>query len=103
TIERLQAFEQAGADVLYAPGLRSAEEVREVCKAVSKPVNILGLPELALAEVVDAGARRISVGGGLTWAAVSAMASAAVEIRDAGDFSSLAARLPLDEWLGPPT
>jgi hypothetical protein len=47
---------------------------------------------------VEAGATRISVGGGLTWVAISAMASAAVEIRDAGDFSSLAARLPLDEW-----
>jgi 2-methylisocitrate lyase-like PEP mutase family enzyme len=103
TIERLQAFERAGADVLYAPGLRIADEVQRVCKAVSKPVNVLALPELTLAEVVEAGAKRISVGGGLTWVAVSAMASAAVEIRDAGDFSALAARLPLDEWLGPPT
>jgi 2-methylisocitrate lyase-like PEP mutase family enzyme len=100
TIERLQAFERAGADVLYAPGLRTAGEVRKVCEAVSKPVNVLALPELTLAEVVAAGAKRISVGGGLTWVAVSAMASAAVEIRDAGDFSALAARLPLDEWLG---
>jgi 2-methylisocitrate lyase-like PEP mutase family enzyme len=100
TIERLQAFELAGADVLYAPGLRTAEEVQSVCEAVSKPVNVLALPELTLAEVVEAGAKRISVGGGLTWIAVSAMASAAVEIRDAGDFSALAARLPLDEWLG---
>ena len=100
TIERLQAFELSGADVLYAPGLRTAEEVQRVCEAVSKPVNVLALPELPLAEVVDAGAKRISVGGGLTWVAVSAMASAAVEIRDAGDFSALAARLPLDEWLG---
>jgi 2-methylisocitrate lyase-like PEP mutase family enzyme len=100
TIERLQAFERAGADVLYAPGLRTAGEVQRVCEAVSKPVNVLALPKLTLPEVVDAGARRISVGGGLTWVAVSAMASAAVEIRDAGDFSALAARLPLDEWLG---
>jgi 2-methylisocitrate lyase-like PEP mutase family enzyme len=99
TIERLRAFEEAGADVLYAPGLRTATEVREVCEAVSKPVNVLALPALSLAEVVEAGATRISVGGGLTWVAMSAMASAAVEIRDAGDFSSLAARLPLDEWL----
>jgi 2-methylisocitrate lyase-like PEP mutase family enzyme len=99
TIERLRAFEEAGADVLYAPGLRTATEVREVCEAVAKPVNVLALPALSLAEVVEAGATRISVGGGLTWVAMSAMASAAVEIRDAGDFSSLAARLPLDEWL----
>jgi 2-methylisocitrate lyase-like PEP mutase family enzyme len=99
TIERLRAFEEAGADVLYAPGLRTATEVREVCEAVSKPVNVLALPALSLAEVVEVGATRISVGGGLTWVAMSAIASAAVEIRDAGDFSSLAARLPLDEWL----
>ena len=98
TIRRLLAFEEAGADVLYAPGLRSADEVRAVCEAVSKPVNVLALPELSLAEVVDAGAQRISVGGGLTWIAVGAMADAALAIRDRGDFSSLAKRLPLDEW-----
>jgi 2-methylisocitrate lyase-like PEP mutase family enzyme len=98
TIERLRAFEQAGADVLYAPGLRSVDEIRSVCDVVSKPVNVLALPGLSLAEVVDAGAQRISVGGGLTWVAVSAMASAAAEIRDAGDFSALAARVPLEDW-----
>ena len=98
TLARLQAFEEAGADVLYAPGLRSAEEIRAVCEAVSKPVNVLALPGLSLAEIVDAGARRVSVGGGLTWVAVSAMAAAATAIRDGGDLSSLAARLPLGEW-----
>jgi 2-methylisocitrate lyase-like PEP mutase family enzyme len=99
TIARLQAFEEAGADVLYAPGLRTAEEVRAVCAAVSRPVNVLALPQLSLAEVVEAGAQRISVGGGLTWVAVAAMAAAAREIRDEGDFSSLGVRLPLEEWL----
>jgi 2-methylisocitrate lyase-like PEP mutase family enzyme len=99
TIARLQAFEAAGADVLYAPGLRTAEEVRSVCEAVSKPVNVLALPELSLAEVVAAGAQRVSVGGGLTWVAVGALAAAAAEIRDAGDFSSLSTRLPLADWL----
>lgn len=99
TITRLQAFEQAGADVLYAPGLRTAQQIRAVCEAVSKPVNVLALPGLSLAQIVDAGAQRVSVGGGLTWVAASAMAAAASEIRDHGDFSSLAARLPLDEWL----
>jgi 2-methylisocitrate lyase-like PEP mutase family enzyme len=98
TIVRLQAFEEAGADVLYAPGLRTADEVRAVCRAVSKPVNVLALPELSLPEVVAAGARRVSVGGGLTWVAISAMAEAARAIRDTGDFSSLAASVPLDEW-----
>ncbi len=98
TIARLQAFEHAGADVLYAPGLQSAEEIRAVCQAVAKPVNVLALPGLSLAEIVAAGAQRVSVGGGLTWVAVSAMASAATAIRDTGDLSSLAATLPLSEW-----
>jgi len=99
TIARLQAFEQAGADVLYAPGLKSPEEIRAVCEAVSKPVNVLARPGLSLGQIVAAGAQRVSVGGGLTWVAVSAMADAATAIRDAGDLSSLGARLPLDEWL----
>jgi 2-methylisocitrate lyase-like PEP mutase family enzyme len=99
TIGRLRAFEEAGADVLYAPGLRTVEEIRAVCHAVSKPVNVLARPGLTLAEVASAGARRVSVGGSLTWVAVSAMAAAAEAIRDRGDFSSLAARPPLDEWL----
>jgi 2-methylisocitrate lyase-like PEP mutase family enzyme len=98
TIARLQAFAEAGADVLYAPGLRSAEQIRAVCQAVSKPVNVLARAELSFAEIVAAGAQRVSVGGGLTWVAVSAMAGAAEAIRDAGDFSALAARLPLGEW-----
>ena len=98
TIARLQAFEKAGADVLYAPGLRAADEIRAVCAAVAKPVNALARPGLSLAEIVAAGAQRVSVGGGLTWIAVSAMAAAATAIRDEGDLSALAARLPLDEW-----
>ena len=98
TIARLQAFEQAGADVLYAPGLRSAEEIRVVCDAVSKPVNVLAVAGLSLGQIVAAGARRVSVGGALTWVALKAMADAAEAIRDTGDFSALAARLPLGEW-----
>ena len=99
TIARLQAYEEAGADVLYAPGLGSVEEIRAVCDAVSKPVNVLALPNLSLAEIVDAGAKRISVGGGLTWVAIDAMAAAADAIRDSGDLSSLAAGDPFDRWL----
>jgi 2-methylisocitrate lyase-like PEP mutase family enzyme len=98
TIARLQAFERVGADVLYAPGLRSGEEIRAVCEAVSKPVNVLARPGLSMAEIVAAGGRRVSVGGGLTWVAVSAMADAARAMRDSGDLSPLAARVPLDEW-----
>jgi 2-methylisocitrate lyase-like PEP mutase family enzyme len=99
TVRRLQAFEAAGADVLYAPGLETPAQIRAVCDAVSKPVNVLARPGLRMAELVDAGARRVSVGGSLTWVAVSALADAATAIRDGGDFSSLAARPPLDQWL----
>jgi 2-methylisocitrate lyase-like PEP mutase family enzyme len=99
TIARLQAFEAAGADVLYAPGLSSVDEIRAVCGSVSKPVNVLAVPALSLAEIVGAGAQRVSVGGALTWVAVKAAADAATAIRDRGDFSALAARLPLGEWL----
>jgi 2-methylisocitrate lyase-like PEP mutase family enzyme len=99
TIGRLQAFERVGADVLYAPGLQALDEIRAVCAAVSKPVNVLARPNLSLAELVEAGAQRVSVGGALTWVAAGAVASAATEIRDGGDFSSLAVKLPLDEWL----
>jgi 2-methylisocitrate lyase-like PEP mutase family enzyme len=97
TMVRLQAFEAAGADVLYAPGLRSPIEIRAVCEAVSRPVNVLARPELSLAEILEAGARRVSVGGSLTWVAVNALAAAAGEIRDRGDFSSLAPS-PLPDW-----
>jgi 2-methylisocitrate lyase-like PEP mutase family enzyme len=93
TIARLQAYEAAGADVLYAPGLRTADEVRAVCAAVSRPVNVLAHRGLTFAEVVEAGAQRCSVGGALTWVATSALAQAAEALRD-GDFSVLAARAP---------
>jgi 2-methylisocitrate lyase-like PEP mutase family enzyme len=98
TVARLQAYEEAGADVLYAPGLRSTEEIGTVCQAVSNPVNVLAVPELSLGEIVAAGAQRVSVGGALTWVALAAMADAAEAIRENGDFSALAARLPLDNW-----
>jgi len=88
TIARLQAYERAGADVLYAPGLRDGGEVRAICEAVAKPVNVLAHAGLSLAEVVEAGAQRVSVGGALTWVAAGAMAEAAKELLE-GDFSSL--------------
>jgi 2-methylisocitrate lyase-like PEP mutase family enzyme len=100
TIARLQAYERAGADVVYAPGLRSGEEIRAVVEATGKPVNVLAHAGLSLPEIVEAGGTRISVGGALAWVAIKAMADAAQQIRDAGDFSSLAARLPLKEWFG---
>ena len=103
TIARLQAYEAAGADVLYPPGLRSADEIRAVCEAVSRPVNVLALGGLSLDEITAAGARRVSVGGGLTWVALKAMVDAAEAIRDNGDFSALATRLPLGDWLARPS
>jgi 2-methylisocitrate lyase-like PEP mutase family enzyme len=98
TIARLKAYERAGANVLYAPGLTTADQIRAVCEAVSAPVNVLGLPNMNLDEVVGAGAQRISVGSQLTWVAVGAMASAAERLRD-GDLSVLAADVRLKEWL----
>jgi 2-methylisocitrate lyase-like PEP mutase family enzyme len=91
TIARLRAFEAAGADVLYAPGLGTPEEIRAVCSSVSKPVNVLARPSLSLDEIVAAGAQRVSVGGALTWSAVGAFVEAATAIRDRGDFSLLGA------------
>jgi 2-methylisocitrate lyase-like PEP mutase family enzyme len=99
TISRLQAYERAGADVLYAPGLRSAEEIRTVCDAVSKPVNVLAHRGLSLDEIAEAGGQRVSLGGALTWVAAGALAAAAQQIRDHGDFSALVAPPQLREWL----
>ena len=98
TIRRLQAFEEAGADALYAPGLASVEEIRAVSSAVSRPVNVLARPGLTFREIADAGAQRVSVGGSLTWTAVNAFAAAARDIRERGDFSSLGPSPPLDDW-----
>ena len=100
TIARLQAFEAAGADVVYAPGLGTVEDVRSVCTAASKPVNVLAVPSISMHDLIDAGAQRVSLGGRLTWTAVAAMTSAARDILDRGDFSSLAPSPPLDDWFG---
>src|SRR5436305_929052 len=99
TIARLQAYERAGADVLYAPGLRTVEDIRAVCEATTKPVNVLARPHLSFAEIAGTGACRISVGGALAFAAVAAFASAAEKIRDDGDFSALGASVRLEERL----
>jgi 2-methylisocitrate lyase-like PEP mutase family enzyme len=100
TIERLRAFQAVGADVLYAPGLRSVAEIRAVCEAVSKPVNVLAVPQLTVLQITAAGAQRISVGGALTWVAAKAVADAATAIRDSGDLSALGGRPPLERWFG---
>ena len=100
TIARLRAYEEVGADVLYAPGLRDAAEIAAVCEAVSRPVNVLAHSGLSVPEIAAAGAQRISVGGALAWVAVEAMAAAAEAMRDRGDLSALAGPARVREWLG---
>ena len=93
TIARLRAYEDAGADVLYAPGLATIAEIRAVCAAVTRPVNVLARADLAAAEIAAAGATRISVGGALAWVAAHALEQAARTLLD-GDLSVLTARPP---------
>ena len=86
--------------MLYAPGLRTVEEIRAVCEAVSKPVNVLALPGLSLAEIVAAGAQRVSVGGGLTWVAVERDGGRGDgDPRRAATSRRSPAGVPLREWL----
>ena len=88
TIRRLQAFEAAGADVLYAPGLKSLDDIRTLCSAVSRPVNVLmGLPGIGMAELADAGAKRISVGSAFSRLSFGALARAVHEITEQGSFT----------------
>jgi 2-methylisocitrate lyase-like PEP mutase family enzyme len=88
TIRRLQAFEAAGADVLYAPGLKTLDEVRTVTGALGKPLNVLAPPlkGVTVAQLAEAGAKRISIGGALARAAVTALLRAGAEMRDEGSF-----------------
>ncbi|MBO0785479.1 MAG: isocitrate lyase/phosphoenolpyruvate mutase family protein [Actinobacteria bacterium] len=85
TIARLQAYQEAGADVLYAPGLTGLADVREVVCSVDRPVNVLTVPGgPSVAELAEAGVRRISVGGAFMYVALGAVAAAARELRDQG-------------------
>ena len=92
TIKRLQAFEKAGADVLFAPGLPDLAAVRAVCAAVTKPVNFMvGIKgrSFSVTELEAAGVRRISLATSLYWAAMTGLLDAAREIADAGTFDYL--------------
>jgi 2-methylisocitrate lyase-like PEP mutase family enzyme len=100
TLARLQAYERAGADVLYAPGLGDVDQIHAVCEAVTKPVNVLARTGLSMAEMAEAGAQRVSLGSRLTWVAAAAAAEAAERIRDDGDFSGLRVKVDLEKWLG---
>ncbi len=86
TIRRLQAYEKAGADVLYAPALPSLEAIRELCSALTKPVNVLAgtLHTHSVSELANAGAKRISVGSAFNRAALGAFLRAAREFKEAG-------------------
>ena len=86
TIARLQAYQEAGADVLYAPGLRSFEDISRVVHEVDRPVNVLALDDVPpVAELARAGVARISVGGAFAFAALGAVAAAA-ELREQGTY-----------------
>ncbi|HTE41964.1 MAG TPA: isocitrate lyase/phosphoenolpyruvate mutase family protein [Steroidobacteraceae bacterium] len=95
TIKRLQAFEAAGADVLYAPGIYSLAQIRDVLSAITKPLNVvMGFvdPSLTLDQLGDAGVKRVSVGGALSRMALRSFMDAAQELKN-GQFA-FAAKLP---------
>lgn len=100
TIRRLQAFEAAGADVLFAPGLTRADDIRTVCSSLAKPVNVLGgvaAPggtPLTVPELAGLGVRRISVGSALSRAALGAFVRAAEELKQSGSFGFLPGAIP---------
>ncbi len=87
TIARLQAYQEVGADVLYAPGLRDLADIRSVLASVDRPVNVLALPgSPPVAELAGAGVRRISVGGAFAYAAYGALIEASRELLDEGTY-----------------
>ncbi|HEV7253136.1 MAG TPA: isocitrate lyase/phosphoenolpyruvate mutase family protein [Mesorhizobium sp.] len=93
-IRRLQAFGEAGADVLFAPGLSRMEDVRAVCQAVDKPVSVLAAAHWRLPELAEAGVKRISTGPRLSQSAFTAVEQAAREMLDEGVFSFAGAAVP---------
>ena len=103
TIKRLQAFEKAGAEVLFAPGLRTLEQIRTVCGSVSRPVNVvMGLAgiDLSVPELAEAGVKRISLGSSLARLALAAALRAGREIREQGSFGFARDALPSAEANG---
>ncbi|GAA3960476.1 isocitrate lyase/PEP mutase family protein [Actinoplanes auranticolor] len=85
TITRLRAYREAGADVVYAPGLRAGADIARLVESVVAPVNVLALPDTpAVAELAGLGVRRVSTGGALTWAAYGGLRDAARELLESG-------------------
>lgn len=100
TIRRLQAFERAGADVLYAPGLRDLATIRAVVSAVAKPVNVVmsaADPAITAEQLAQAGVKRISVGGALSRLALAAFLKGAREMKDRGGFTWVRDAVPSRE------
>lgn len=101
TLRRLQAFEAAGAEVLYAPGITSIEDIRTVCASLTRPVNVLmgikGAPTLSVRELGALGVRRVSLGSGFSRAALTAFYRAALEVLDQGTFTFTADTLSMSE------
>jgi 2-methylisocitrate lyase-like PEP mutase family enzyme len=101
TIRRLQAFEAAGAEVLYAPGITAIDDIRTLCAAVSKPVNVLmgmrGAPLLSVQQLGALGVRRISIGSGFSRAAITTFVNAAREVLNNGTFTFTADTLNMSE------
>jgi 2-methylisocitrate lyase-like PEP mutase family enzyme len=101
TIRRLQAYEKAGADVLFAPGLPDLAAVRTVCAAVTKPVNVIGSMQngaVTVADLAAAGVKRISVAASFYRSAMTGLFDAAREVRDHGTFTFATHSLPAAEW-----
>jgi 2-methylisocitrate lyase-like PEP mutase family enzyme len=100
TIRRLQAFERAGADVLYAPGLRDLATIRTVASAVGKPLNVVmsaADPALTLAQLAEAGVKRVSVGGALSRLALAGFLAGAREMAERGGFTWVRDTVPTRE------
>jgi 2-methylisocitrate lyase-like PEP mutase family enzyme len=97
TVRRLQAFAKAGADVLYAPGLRDLATIRQVAAAVPKPINIVmsaADPDLTTRQLAEAGVKRISIGGTLSRLAFAAVRDAAIAMRDQGSYQWVRQAMP---------
>jgi len=100
TIRRLQAFEKAGADVLYAPGLRDLATMRTVASSVRKPLNVVmsaADPALTAAQLAQAGVKRISIGGALSRLALASVLRAAHEMKEQGGFTWVSETVPAKE------
>ena len=100
TIRRLRAFEAAGADVLYAPGLRDLASIRTVAAAVGRPINVVmsaADPSITVAQLAEAGVKRVSVGGALSRLALAGFLKGAREMRDQGAFTYMRDTVPSAE------